>query len=56
LLVGSFSVGWACVARWLGDGPETQSFLPETVGRLLYVGLLGYLGSILILSIELALA
>ncbi len=55
-LVGSFSIGWACVARWLGEGPETRPFLPETEGRLLYLGFLGYMGSLLILSVELALA
>ena len=55
-LAGSFCVGWAFVAAWLADGPESRSFLPETIGRLLYSGFLGYLGSVAILSLELALA
>lgn len=55
-LGGSFAIGWAWVAEWLGDGPETRPFLQETVGRLLYLGFLGYIGSTVILSVELALA
>ncbi len=55
-IAGSFCVGWAFVAAWLGDGPEARLFLPEIVGRLLYSGFLGYLGSVAILSIELTLA
>jgi hypothetical protein len=54
--IGSFCVGWAFVAAWLGDGPEARPFVPEMVGRLLYSGFLGYLGSVAILSIELILA
>ena len=54
-LAGVFCVGWAFLAAWLGDGPEARPFLPEMVSRLLYSGFLGYLGSVAILSIELAL-
>jgi hypothetical protein len=55
-IAGSFCVGWAFVATWLGNGPESRPFLPEMIGRLLYSGFLGYLGSVAILSIELTLA
>jgi hypothetical protein len=55
-IAGCFCIGWAFVAAWLGNGPEARPFLPEMVGRLLYSGLLGYLGSVAILSIELTLA
>ena len=55
-LVGSFSVGWACVAAWLGNHPEARPFLSGMVGRLLYLGCIGYLGSVMMMSTELALA
>ncbi len=55
-IAGGFCVGWAFVAARLGDGPESRPFLPEMIGRLLYSGFLGYLGSVAILSIELTLA
>jgi hypothetical protein len=55
-VAGSFCVGWAFVAAWLGDGPEARPFLPEMVRSLLYSAFLGYLGSVAILSLELALA
>jgi hypothetical protein len=54
-IAGGFCVGWAFVAAWLGDGPEARPFLPEMVRSLLYSGSLGYLGSMAILSVELAL-
>ena len=53
---GAFSVGWACVAAWPGRRPETQPFLPEMVGGLLRLGFLGYLGSVVMVTLELALA
>jgi hypothetical protein len=55
-LGGSFAAGWACVAAWLGGGPEAGRYLPQTVRRLLRWGLLGYLGSLVMVSVELALA
>ncbi|HEY7308756.1 MAG TPA: hypothetical protein VH643_05255 [Gemmataceae bacterium] len=54
-VLGAFAVGWACVAGWLGNGPESRAFLAGTIPRLLYLGLLGCLGSLVILSVELAL-
>jgi hypothetical protein len=53
---GAFAVGWACLVGWLGRAPETAAPLAGTVGRLLGLGLLGYLGSAVMLSLELALA
>ncbi|MHB1426099.1 MAG: hypothetical protein ACYC3I_23295 [Gemmataceae bacterium] len=55
-VLASLAVGWACVAAWLGGGPEARAFVPETIGRLLYLSCLAYLGSAIILSVELALA
>jgi hypothetical protein len=53
---GSFCVGWACVAAWFGDCPETRPYLGQEVGRILRLGLWGYAGSVVMLSFELALA
>ena len=55
-LGGAFCVGWACVAGWLGGGPESRPLLPAAVGRLLGLAFLGYLGSVILISVELALA
>jgi hypothetical protein len=55
-LGGCFCVGWACVAGWLGADPESDRFLPTTIVRLLRVGLLGVLASLLLMSTDLALA
>jgi hypothetical protein len=55
-LGASFSLGWAWIAWRLGKGVELGPYLPETIERLLYLGLLGYIGSTVILSVELALA
>jgi hypothetical protein len=55
-LAGCFAVGWACVAGWLGNSPEARPFMPEMVGRLLRFGCVAYLWSVLMLSLELALA
>jgi hypothetical protein len=55
-LLGSFAVGWACVARWLGACPETRTFLGDKVATLLFVGLVGYLGASVMMAVELALA
>ena len=55
-LGGAFCVGWAGVAAWFGDGPESRPLLPAATGRLLRLAFLGYLGSVVLLSVELALA
>jgi hypothetical protein len=55
-VAGSFCAGWAFVVAWLGDGPEARPFLPKMVRSLLYSAFLGYVGSVVILSLELVLA
>jgi hypothetical protein len=55
-VVGSFAVGWACLAGWFGSCPETRPFLGQEIAKLLRLGLWGYAGSVLMLSVELALA
>jgi hypothetical protein len=56
LALRCFAVGWACIAGWLGDGPETRPFLPEMNRGLLQLAIFGYLGSVAVISLELALA
>jgi hypothetical protein len=53
-LGGTFAVGWAGVAAWLGDGAEAGPLLPGTVGRLLQFAVFGYLLSLVMTSAELA--
>jgi hypothetical protein len=55
-VLGCFAVGWACVASWFGNDPETRPFLARSVRMLLGLGLLGFLGSVAMLSVELVLA
>jgi hypothetical protein len=52
-LWGSFAVGWACVAGGLARCPQTEPMLPATVRKLLLMGLWSYLGSLVIISLEL---
>jgi hypothetical protein len=54
--LGLFAVGWACLTEWLGDSPETRPFLHSQVTGLLSIGLFGYLGSTLMMAVEMALA
>lgn len=55
-IFGGFCVGWACVAGWFANCPETQPFLNQEVRKLLVMGLAGYFGSVSMLTIELMLA
>jgi hypothetical protein len=55
-VAGSFLVGWAGVARWLGRSRETEPFVPEAVRRLLRLSLWAYSMSLAMLSLELMLA
>jgi hypothetical protein len=55
-LAGCFFLGWACVARWFGRCRETEPFLPGTVRGLLRLSLWGFLASLAMLSLEMALA
>jgi hypothetical protein len=55
-VLGAFAVGWAGVVSLLGRHPETDVLIGLYVRKLLQVGLFGCLGSLLMLSLELALA
>jgi hypothetical protein len=55
-LGGSFSVGWACVAYWLGRAPETVPLLDGQVRQILQMALFCYSGSLLMMALEIALA
>ncbi|MEE3367459.1 MAG: hypothetical protein VX304_17575 [Planctomycetota bacterium] len=50
--VGCFSVGWAAIAAWLGHVQETRDVLPSLIGRFLFLGLFGYLGSMIMFILE----
>ena len=54
--LGCFSVGWAAVAGWLGRVEETRSVLPPLIGRFLFLGLFGYLGSMIMFILEFSLS
>jgi hypothetical protein len=53
--LGLFSVGWACLVAWAANCKESQAFLRTTVGRVLFLALFGYLGSLLFMVVELEL-
>jgi hypothetical protein len=55
-VLATFAVGWATLARWLADVPESLRFVTSQNGKLLRLAMLGYLGSTATLSLELALA
>jgi hypothetical protein len=55
-VLGFFSVGWAALAASLGRCAETEPFLRQTRVRLLGLGLIGYAGSLVMFSLEVALA
>jgi hypothetical protein len=55
-LWGTFCTGWAGVAAWFGACEETQSFFPDMVRRVMMVGFWSYLASLVMMSVELALA
>jgi hypothetical protein len=55
-VLGGFSIGWAGVlGRW-GRVEETQSVLPRLIGSLLFLGLFGYLGSMIMFIVEFSLS
>jgi hypothetical protein len=54
--LGLFSIGWACVASWVGRHPETYLPRREEIGKLLFLALFGYLGALLMISVELLMA
>jgi hypothetical protein len=55
-VAGSFVVGWGCLAVWLGNVVETRPVLRRMTGRLLRIGLWAYVGSVVMLSVEMGLA
>jgi hypothetical protein len=55
-VAGDFAVGWACLAGCLGRHAETRQTLPGQVGRLLDLGFIFCAGSLIMMSLELALA
>ncbi len=55
-IAGSFFVGWTAVAGWLGRRLEAIPLLPGVMGRFLYNSCLCYLGSLIMMSLELYLA
>jgi hypothetical protein len=55
-LGGAACVGWAWVAGRLGQNPEARPVLPGMLDRLLRLAFLGYLGSLVMISVVLALA
>lgn len=55
-LLGTFAVGWACVTAWFAKCPETAPLLSTSVRKLLVLGVFGYLGAVVMMGLELALA
>jgi hypothetical protein len=53
-LAGTFAVGWACVASWLGNKAEARPLLAAAVSWLLQVAVFSYLLSLVMMSVELA--
>jgi hypothetical protein len=54
--LGAFAVGWAYVASVIGRHEETVAVVPDCVRTLLKIGLFGCLGSLVMMTLELALA
>jgi hypothetical protein len=55
-LGGTFAVGWANVAGWFANCPETQATLPEQIRKILALGLFGYAGALVMVAMEFALS
>lgn len=55
-LAGGYFLGWALVARLFGRSAETETVLPATIRGLLSLSLWSYVASLLMQSLELALA
>jgi len=54
--LGSFSIGWACVAAWIAWRPETSKLLTEAVDRALFLALFCFSASLVLFSVEMALS
>jgi len=55
-VLGTFGFGWGCLVGAMGRHPETVAHLPDMMRKLLKIGLFGWLGSLVMMSLELALA
>lgn len=57
LFVGaSCCVGWACLAAWLGRHPEADAAVHRSWARLLDLASVGYLASVIVLTLQIAVA
>lgn len=54
-MLGSFAVGWACVAAWLTRGTGSTASHSALVDKTLFVALFGYTSSLLIFALEMML-
>jgi hypothetical protein len=52
---GLFAVGWGCLVGWLAKHSEARPLVPGMIGQLFRLGVLGYLWSVLMVSLELVL-
>jgi hypothetical protein len=55
-MAGTFSVGWAFVAARWANCPETDPYLEGILQNILFLGFWCYLGSLVMMTVELALA
>lgn len=55
-VLGSLAVGWACVASWFGQHPATSQHVRTLLDKILFLALFGYLSSLVLFSIEVALS
>jgi len=55
-VIASLAVGWACVATWFGQHTATSGFVHDMRHRFLFVALFGYLFSLILFSVEVALS
>jgi hypothetical protein len=55
-VLASFCVGWSCVLTWFAHGRETRLFTRQMVSKVLTVGFFAYLNSLVLMTLELALA
>lgn len=55
-VLGSFAIGWAVCVDRIARTTETAPYLDEFIRQLLFLAFLGYLGSVIMTSVELYLA
>ena len=55
-VLGCFSIGWAVVVYGLAKCGETEPFLAEFIRKLMSIALVCYLGSVVMMTLELQLA